>query len=58
MIGEILHLILPENALLEGGNVDLNSAEDVCISGLDGYHEVGKAVRFPYAKAKNIPEFK
>lgn len=58
MIGEIEHLVLPENVLLENGNLDLNSVEDVCISGLDGYHEVGKAVRFKYAKAGEVPDFK
>ncbi|MBC7796327.1 MAG: flavin reductase [Pyrinomonadaceae bacterium] len=58
IIGEIEHLFLPENALLEDGNVNLNSAETACISGLDGYHEVGEAVRFPFAKVSKMPEFK
>ncbi len=50
IIGEIKHLFLPENALLENGDVDLNSVADVCVSGLDGYHEVRNAMRFPYAR--------
>ena len=57
IIGEIQHLVLPENALLENGNINLNVVEDVCISGLDGYHEVGKAVRFRYARASEVPKF-
>ena len=58
IIGELEHLLLPENALPEDGNLDLNAAGDVCISGLDGYHAVEKAVRFPFARPKNVPEFK
>jgi len=58
IIGEIQHLFLPENALLEDGNVDLNAAGDACISGLDGYHAVKEAVRFPFARSSNVPEFK
>jgi hypothetical protein len=57
MIGEIEHLILPEDSILENGNVDLNSVEDVVISGLDNYHEVNKIASFPYAKADELPEF-
>ncbi len=57
IIGELEHLILPENVLQTDGSVDLNSAGDVCISGLDGYHAVEKAVRFPFAKPNNVPKF-
>lgn len=57
VIGEIQHLFLPENALLEDGNVDLHHAGDACISGLDGYHAVKEAVRFPFARPNNVPEF-
>ncbi len=57
MIGEIQHLFLPENALLENGNVDLHAAGDACISGLDGYHAVEEAVRFPFARPNNVPDF-
>jgi flavin reductase (DIM6/NTAB) family NADH-FMN oxidoreductase RutF len=57
VIGEIEHVILPENAILEGGNIDLNSVEDVAISGLDTYHEVAEIKSFPYAKPERVPEF-
>lgn len=58
IIGEIQHLMVPENALFADGNIDLNIAEDVCISGLDGYHEVKAPVRFPYAGADQFPNSK
>ncbi len=57
IIGELEHLILPENVLDLDGNVDLNAAGEVCVSGLDGYHPVEKAVRFPFARPNNVPEF-
>jgi flavin reductase (DIM6/NTAB) family NADH-FMN oxidoreductase RutF len=57
IIGEIEHLILPENALLENGNVNLNAVEDVCISSLDTYHEVKEIAQFPFARPNNLPEF-
>ena len=57
IIGEIQHVILPENALLENGNVDLNTVADVAISGLDSYHRVEKIETFPYARTSNLPEF-
>lgn len=57
VIGEIMHVILPENALLKNGNVDLNTVADVAISGLDSYHRVEKIETFPYARSSNLPEF-
>jgi flavin reductase (DIM6/NTAB) family NADH-FMN oxidoreductase RutF len=57
IIGELQHLILPKNSLLESGNVDLNMVKDVSISGLDTYHQVEKIETFEYARIKNLPEF-
>ena len=57
VIGEIAHVIFPENAWLENGNLDLNAAEDVAISGLDTYHEVKEISSLPYAKADELPNF-
>ncbi len=57
VIGEIRHLIMPENVLLENGCADLNAVNDVCISGLGTYHEVIKIASFPYAKPDDLPRF-
>ncbi len=57
VIGEIQHIILPEEYIKENGNIDLNLAEDVAITGLDTYHEVKEITSFPYAKPKNTPKF-
>jgi flavin reductase (DIM6/NTAB) family NADH-FMN oxidoreductase RutF len=57
IIGEIQHIILPESALSESGNADLNAVNDVAVSGLDTYHKVEKIGIFPYAKTSNLPAF-
>jgi flavin reductase (DIM6/NTAB) family NADH-FMN oxidoreductase RutF len=57
IIGEIEHLLFPENALLENYNLDLNSVGDVCISSLDTYHSVKQIAAFPFARPGNLPEF-
>ena len=57
IIGRVLHIFMPEECLLDGGNVDLNAVDDVCISGLDTYHEVNKLETFPYARPADLPEF-
>jgi flavin reductase (DIM6/NTAB) family NADH-FMN oxidoreductase RutF len=57
IIGEIQHIILPETAILESGNVDLNAVADVAISSLDTYHKVEKIETLPYARTSNLPEF-
>lgn len=51
IIGEIVHIYLPESILSDDGSVDLNSARIACISGLDTYHQPVKLARFAYAKA-------
>lgn len=55
VVGEIQHLVLPENSLLESGSVDLNGVKDVSISGLDTYHRVEKIETFEYARRSNLP---
>lgn len=57
MIGEIRHLILPENTIHDDGNVELNAVADVCISGLNTYHKVQRIKTFPFAKTINLPVF-
>lgn len=57
VVGEIMHLVFPENSLLADGNLDLNLIECVCISGLDTYHRAEKIARFPYARPHELPDF-
>ncbi len=57
LIGEVLHLFHPENALRPDGSLDLNLVKDVCVSGLVTYHRVEQIAAFPYAKPDGLPEF-
>ncbi|WP_221390229.1 flavin reductase family protein [Dyadobacter sp. NIV53] len=57
IIGQIEHLILPEEIIGEDGNVDLESVETICVSGLESYSKVGKLAKFEYARVKNVPDF-
>lgn len=57
LIGEIQHLFLPEKAIRTDGQLDLNLLDEVCISGLNTYHEVTELETFPYARASELPEF-
>ena len=57
IIGQIEHLILPEEIIGEDGNVDLEAVETICVSGLQSYSKVGKLAKFEYARVKNVPDF-
>lgn len=57
VIGEIEHVILPEDIITGTGNANLNLVEDIAISGLDSYHEVKEINSFPYAKPDELPNF-
>jgi flavin reductase (DIM6/NTAB) family NADH-FMN oxidoreductase RutF len=58
VIGEIEHLILPEEAVNEKGYIDLEQAEVAGISGLNTYYSLEKIASFPYVRIEEVPEFK
>ena len=53
VIGEILHLYLPENSVADDGHFDLSTQEVVSIGGLDTYYSMTKLVQLEYAKVKS-----
>lgn len=57
IVGEIEHLFLPDDALHEDGNIDLNAVGDVCISGLENYHKARQIAHFPFARPNGLPDF-
>ncbi len=57
VIGEIEHLIIPNNAIGEDEDINLAQIESVGISGLNTYYEVKKLERFPYARRNEMPNF-
>ncbi|WMN62219.1 flavin reductase family protein (plasmid) [Pseudoalteromonas xiamenensis] len=50
LVGEILHIELPEEIVAATGYVDLEVANTVCVSGLDSYHNTQRLAQLPYAK--------
>ena len=57
IIGEIEHLIIPDNAIDDNSNIDLTSSNTVGISGLNSYYNLKKIAEHPYARVKETPEF-
>ncbi|MDP5231955.1 MAG: flavin reductase [Cellulophaga sp.] len=58
VIGEIIHLVIPENAIGEEEDIDLAAIETTGISGLNTYYELKKLDRFPYVRRHEVPDFK
>ena len=57
MIGEIEQLILPET-VIANDDIDLEATESVGISGLNTYYSLKKIDSYPYARVRDVPEFK
>lgn len=56
IIGKIEEIIIPEHCLLPHGGIDIEKAETIAISGLDGYHSTQLLSRLSYAKPDKLPE--
>lgn len=57
VIGEIEHLILPDNAMNDN-DINLENTNGVGISGLNSYYSLKKIARYPYVRVNEVPEFK
>lgn len=57
VIGEIIHLVIPQNAISEEEDIDLAAIETVGISGLNTYYELKKLARYPYVRRHEVPDF-
>jgi len=58
VIGEVEHVIIPDEALNDKGYIDLAEAEIAGISGLNSYYKLEKIGSFPYARVSEVPDFK
>lgn len=58
IVGQIEHLVIPDNATNDEGYIDLGLANGVGISGLNSYYALEKLADFPYARVSDTPEFK
>ena len=56
VIGEIQHVILPDIDL-NGGDIDLEQANSVGISGLNSYYELKKVAQYPFVRLDEVPKF-
>ena len=52
LIGKVLELIIPDGCIDAEGNLDLNLAGTVALSGLDTYHRATQIKRLGYARVK------
>ncbi|GAA4351951.1 flavin reductase family protein [Kangiella taiwanensis] len=57
MIGEIEHIIVPDDAVNDKGYLDLESQSNVGIGGLNQYYRLSKEDEFPYARLGEEPSF-
>ena len=58
VIGEVQHLIIPDEIIDERGYLDLGKVDGVGISGLNSYYELKKIGEFPYARVNEVPDLK
>ncbi len=57
VVGEIQHLIFPDECMAPSGMIDLALVQSVGIAGLNRYYSVKKMAEFPYARENNLPSF-
>lgn len=57
IIGQIEHLVIPDEAINESGYIDLSLVSDVGISGLNLYYRLEKLASYPYARKSELPIF-
>lgn len=58
IIGEIQHLFLPEQAMNDEGMINLETIDDVGISGLNVYYKLKQLDTYPFARVAEVPNFK
>ena len=56
VVGQIIHIQIPDTCLEKDGFVDLHKAESVAGSGLDAYYTTEKYRRLTYAKKDTWPQ--
>jgi flavin reductase (DIM6/NTAB) family NADH-FMN oxidoreductase RutF len=57
IIGEIEHLLVPDEVVDDEGFIDLSRIGSAGISGLNSYYKLEKIAQFPYARASELPDF-
>lgn len=58
IVGEIQNIVIDEQVVEADGQLDLEVAQDVCVTGLNNYSSVSKFKKFSQAYVDAIPNFK
>ncbi len=57
VIGELNHMVLPDEAIGEDEDLDLEAISSVGVSGLNTYYHLKKIARYPYPRPHDMPNF-
>jgi flavin reductase (DIM6/NTAB) family NADH-FMN oxidoreductase RutF len=57
IVGEIQHILIDDEIVEADGQLDLEIAHDVCVTGLNQYSSVSKFKKLPAAYIENLPDF-
>jgi flavin reductase (DIM6/NTAB) family NADH-FMN oxidoreductase RutF len=55
VIGKVVSVSVPAVCVTEDGTIDIEKADTITISGLDGYHATQRLARLSYAKPDQSP---
>jgi flavin reductase (DIM6/NTAB) family NADH-FMN oxidoreductase RutF len=57
IIGEIQLINIEDDYIESDGQIDLQKAHNLCVTGLNQYSSVSKFVNYPYARVEEMPDF-
>lgn len=58
IIGRVQEVFIDEDFIEPDGQIDLELAKDICVTGLNQYSVVSKTSKIPYARLSEVPNFK
>lgn len=56
VIGEIQHILVPDQAINDEGHIDMALLDAVGLSGLNNYYQIEKIASLPYARVSELPD--
>lgn len=58
IVGEVQEVVIEDEFVEADGQIDLEKAKDICVTGLNQYSVVSKTENLPYARLSELPNFK
>lgn len=58
IVGEVQFVHINKDYIEQDGQLDFEKADNICVTGLNQYSIVKKYKNYPYARTKEIPDFK